>query len=92
MILIVASIAAFAVACGDDPSPTPTATPTPQPVETMAPDPTATPTPQPAPEPAPLDDDALTLAFVATAIEYYGENGLDATVEFYRSESGVENG
>ncbi len=92
LILITASIAVFAAACGDDPSPTPTATPTPQPVETMAPDPTATPTPQPAPEPAPLDDDALTLAFVATAIEYYGENGLDATVEFYRSESGVENG
>ncbi len=92
LILITASIAVFAAACGDDPSPTPTATPTPQPVETMAPDPTATPTPQPAPEPAPLDDDALTLAFVTSAIEYYGENGLDATVEFYRSESGVENG
>ena len=92
LILITASIAVFAAACGDDPSPTPTATPTPQPVETMAPDPTATPTPQPAPEPAPMDDDALTRAFVETAIEYYGENGLDATVEFYRSESGVENG
>ena len=29
---------------------------------------------------------------MTTAIEYYGENGLDATVEFYRSESGTENG
>ena len=27
-----------------------------------------------------------------SAIEYYEENGLDATVDFYRSESSVENG
>ena len=87
LILITASIALFAVACGDDPpTPTPTATAVPQPT----PDPT--PTPTPPPEPAPLDDDALTLAYVTTAIEYYGENGLDSTVEFYRSEAGTDNG
>ncbi len=86
LILVAASMALFAVACGDDPSPTPTptATATPEPM----PEPTATPTP----EPAPMDDDALTLAFVTTAIEYYGENGRDATVEFYKSEAGTENG
>ena len=58
----------------------------------MAPDPTATPTQPPPTEAAPLDDDALTLAYVMEAVEYYGENGLDATVQFYRSESSVENG
>ncbi len=46
----------------------------------------------PIPDGAPLDDEALTMAYVMAAIEYYGENGLDATVEFYRSESSVENG
>ena len=46
----------------------------------------------PAPEPSALDDDGITQAFVTSAIEYYGENGLDATVEFYRSEAGTENG
>ena len=55
------------------------------------PEPTATPTQEPT-EVAPLDDEALTLAYVTAAIEYYGENGLDTTVEFYRSESSVENG
>ena len=86
LILITASIALFAVACGDDPSPTPTptATATPEPM----PEPTATPTP----EPTPMDDDALTLAFVTTAIEYYGENGRDATIAHYKTEAGTENG
>ena len=83
---IVASIAAFAVACGDDPSPTPV------PTATTAPDPIATTVPEPTPEPAPLNDEDLTRAFVTSAIEYYEENGLDATVEFYRSEAGTENG
>ena len=94
LILIAASMAVFTVACGDDPSPTPTATPAPPPAPTatMIPDHTATPMQKPTQEPAPPDDDALTLAFVTNAIEYYGENGLDATVEFYRSESGTENG
>ena len=46
----------------------------------------------PAPEPTALDDDALTQSFVAAAIEYYEENGLDAAVEFYQSEAGTENG
>ena len=39
-----------------------------------------------------MDDDALTEAFVAAAIEYYEANGLDSTVDFYRSEASVENG
>ena len=86
MLLILVSSAAFLVACGDDPDPTPV------PTATAAPAPADTPVPEPTPEPAVLDDDALTRAFVAAAIEYYGENGLDATVEFYRSESGTENG
>ena len=34
----------------------------------------------------------LTRAFVAGAIEYYEEHGRDATVEFYRSEAGIESG
>ncbi|MDD9995013.1 MAG: hypothetical protein OXS35_04590, partial [Dehalococcoidia bacterium] len=94
LLLILVSSAAFLVACGDDPDPTPvpTATAAPAPADTPVPEPTSVPTPEPTPEPAVLDDDALTRAFVAAAIEYYGENGLDATVEFYRSESGTENG
>ena len=39
-----------------------------------------------------MDDDALTLAFVTTAIEYYGENGRDATVAHYKTEAGTDNG
>ena len=39
-----------------------------------------------------LDDDALTQAYVAKAVDYYGENGLDATVDFYRSEAATEDG
>ena len=75
LLLIVASLAALAVACGgEEPSPTPV--------------PAATATP----EPAVLDDDALTQAYVAKAIAYYEENGLDATVAFYKSEAGTENG
>ena len=94
LLLILVSSAALLVACGDDPSPTPvpTATEAPAPADTPVPEPTSAPAPEPTPEPAALDDDALTRAFVAKAIEYYGENGLDATVEFYRSESGTENG
>ena len=121
LLLIVASFAAFVVACGDDPSPTPapiattppdpTATsmpeptpeptpspvpttapePTPAPVATTAPEPTSTPIPEPTPEPAASTDDDLTRTYVMSAIEYYGENGLDATVEFYKSEAGIQN-
>ena len=94
LLLILVSSATLLVACGDDPSPmpVPTATAALAPADTPVPEPTSAPTPEPTPEPAVLDDDALTRAFVTTAIEYYGENGLDATVEFYRSESGTENG
>ena len=75
LLLIVASLAALAVACGgEEPSPTPV------PVATTP------------PEPAVLDDEALTQAYVAKAIAYYEENGLDATVAFYKSEAGTENG
>ena len=74
------------------PEPTATPTPEPTPAATQAPEPTATPTPEPTPEPAPLTDDDLTRAFVTAAIEYYRENGLDATVEFYRSEAGLGDG
>ena len=118
VLLVVAVIAAFAVACGEDtpptpaplptaapqatatsmpePMPEPTATPMPEPTATSLPAPTAAPapaaTPVPAPEPAAMDDETLTRDFVTSAIEYYGQNGLDATVEFYRSETGTENG
>ena len=34
----------------------------------------------------------MTQAFVTKAIDFYGENGLDATVEFYGSEASVESG
>ena len=118
VLLVVAAIAAFAVACGEDtpptpaplptaapqatatsmpePAPEPTATPMPEPAATAVPAPTAAPapaaTPVPAPEPAAMDDETVTRDFVTSAIEYYGQNGLDATVEFYRSEAGTENG
>ena len=103
LLLIVVSSAAILAACGDDPSPTlaPIATttppePTPEPPATTAPEPTpepvATTAPEPAPEAAALDDEAITRAFIATAIEYYEENGLDATVEHYKSEAGIKDG
>ncbi len=78
------------------PTAVPTATAMPEPTATPMPEPTAVPaaaaTPVPAPEPAPVDDEALTRDFVTSAVDYYGQNGLDATVEFYRSEAGSENG
>ncbi len=94
LLLIVASFAAFVVACGDDPSPTPVpiATTPSEPTATTVPEPTATAAPAPTSEAATLDDDAITRAFVAAAIEYYEENGLDATVEYYKSEAGIEDG
>ncbi len=95
LLLIVAACAAFVVACGEDPTPTPAPTATTAPTATATPEPTpeptATPTPEPTPEPAALDDDSLTRAYVAKAIDYYGENGLDATLAFYRSPAGTEN-
>ena len=102
LFLIVVSSAAILVACGDDPSPTPVPTvaaapePTPEPAATTAPEPTpepvATTAPEPAPEAAALDDDAITRAFIATAIEYYEQNGLDATVKYYKTDAGIEDG
>ncbi len=61
LLLVVASIAAFVVACGDEPSPTPvptptqvaTAEPTPEPTAEPTPEPTAEPTPEPTAEPTP---------------------------------------
>ncbi len=74
------SLVVLGVACSADPTatPVPTATPTPAP--------TATPTPEPAPS-----DEELTHAYVTEAIEFYGQNGLEATVEFYASEASIEN-
>ena len=98
LLLIVASLAAFVVACGDDPAPTPvpTAATAPDPTATSMPEPTQAPVPTAAPEPTPapaaMDDETITRDFVAKAITYYGENGRDATVEFYRSEAGIEDG
>ena len=103
-LLILVSSSALLVACGDDPAPTPEPTATavlvPTSVPTSAPAPTAVPQPTPAPAatavampaPAASDDDALTRAYVEKAIEYYGENGLDETVEFYRSDASIEKG
>ena len=96
LLLIVASFVVFATACGDDssPAPEPSMITPPEPAATPAPEPApaTTPVPEPTPEPVALDDDALTRAYVTAAIEYYGENGLDATVEFYKSEAGIGNG
>ncbi len=41
--------------------------------------------------PAAPNDDDLSRAFVTSAIEYYGANGLDATVEFYKSAASIKN-
>ena len=96
LLLVLASSAVLVSACReDDPSPTsgttsttvpeePTSTPTSETTSTTVLDSTS--------EPAVLDDEALTRSFVANAMEYYGENGLDATVEFYKSEASIENG
>ena len=98
LLLVVASLAAFVVACGDDPAPTPvpTAATAPDPTATSMPEPTQAPAPTAAPEPTPgpaaMDEDDVTRAYVTKAIDYYGTNGLDATVEFYRSQAGTENG
>ena len=98
LLVIVASLAAFAVACGDDPAPTPvpTAATAPDPTATSVPEPTQAPAPTAAPEPTPapaaMDDDDVTQSYVTKAIDYYGENGLDATVEFYRTQASTEDG
>ena len=56
--------------------------------------PTPEPAPTAAPEPAPAasDDDAVTRAYVTKAIDYYRANGLDATIEFYRSRPARKTG
>ena len=95
LLLVAASIAVFAVACGDDPSPAPEPVATAEPVATTAPTatpmPTAAPAPTPEPEPA-NEDDALTRAHVEKAIAYYEANGRDATIEYYKSEESIEGG
>ena len=69
--------------------------PTPEPAATTAPAPTpepaATAVPEPAPEPVALSDDELTRAYLEGAIEFYGENGLEATLAHYRDAASVEN-
>ena len=76
-----ALLAVFAAACSADPTATPTPTATPVPA------PTATPTPEPPPS-----DEDLTHAYVTSAIDYYGKNGREATVEFYKSGESIEDG
>ncbi len=92
LLLALASLAVFGLACGDDPTPTPV----PAVAPTAAPEPTAAPaaTPEPtaAPEPEPVNEDDLTRAHVQKAIDYYEKNGVDATVAHYKSEAGVEDG
>ena len=92
LLLILVSFTALVVACGDDPSPTPVPTAAPEPTSVPAPTPQPAPTAVAAPAPSAADDDALTRAYLDKAIEYYGENGLDATVEFYRSAASAEHG
>ena len=70
-------------------APVATAVPAPAPVATTAPAPAATAVAAPV---ASGSDDALTRAYLEKAIEYYGENGLDATVEYYRTGASYENG
>ena len=73
-------------------APEPTSTPAPEPTSTPTPDPTSTPAPEPTPEPTALSDEDVTRAYVTSAIDYYVDNGLDATVEYYKSEAGVQDG
>ena len=78
------------------PQPEPTATPAPAPTATPMPEPTPTPMPTPAPtaepEPEPVSEDDITRAYVQQAIDFYEQNGLEATVAQYRSRESVENG
>ena len=74
------------------PAPTPTAVPTPTAAPTATPAPAPTAAPTPTPEPVVLDDEGLTRAYVEKAIEFYKENGPEATVEFYKSDAGIEDG
>ena len=75
--------------------PEPTATRPPEPTATTPPEPTATrapePTPTAAPEPEPADND-LTMAFVQQALDFYEENGLDATAGHYNDAASMESG
>ena len=80
LLIALASVALFSIACGEDPEPTPTPSPAP------------TTAPSAAAEPMPVDDEALTRSYVEKAIEYYTENGLDATVAFYKSEAATQDG
>ena len=54
--------------------------------------PAATVAPQPTAAPVALNNDDLTRSYVKNAIEYYGENGLDATLRLYKSAAGVQDG
>ena len=102
LLLILVSSAALMAACGGDPSPTPvpTTAAVPAPTSTPLPAPTAVPEPTPAPAatavampaPAASDGDALTRAYLEKAIEYYEANGLDATLDLYRSDASAEDG
>ena len=72
--------------------PEPAATEAPQPTATRAPDRVAIVTPEPSTPEQASQDDALTLAFVESAVDYYDANGLEATLTHYRSEAGLQDG
>ena len=98
LLFALAAVAVLSMACGQSDDPTPTPEPTAAPTATPAPVavPTASSEPTPAPaaaqEPETVDDgDALTRAYLQKAIDYYEENGLDATVAQYRADESVEN-
>ena len=73
------------------PAPAPTATPRPEPTATPMPTATPAPTPTATPEPEPVSEDDLTRAYVQQAIDFYEQNGLDATVAHYNSRESYEN-
>ncbi len=87
LLLVVVSLMAFAIACSEDPTatPEPTATATPAHTATTPPEPEPTATPEPAPA-----DNELTMAYVLAAIDFYEENGLEATAARYNSAAGME--
>ena len=75
------------------PEPTPTTAPEPTPATAPVPTPTTAPEPTPttAPVPTPSDDD-LTMAYVQSAIDFYQENGLEATVALFRTSESIVDG
>ncbi len=96
----VAPTAAPPATVAPEPTAMPAPTPAPVPTATAAPEPTVAvvavtvPVTQPEPtsEPGGSSGDALTKAYVTRAIEYYLQNGLDSTLEFYKSDEATQDG